>query len=165
MAIRFLCVCGKEYSVADEYAGKQVRCTDCNQVVVVPDIQPDQTPDPYGQQQPPSQPPPQQWMDERQRQPVNDGRPFSDNLPPPKYAHTNGNAIGAFVCGILSWTLCGVLSAIVGVILGHMALKEIRRSTGEKGAGLAIAGLVLCYIVIVLTVLLFLFIALVSVRV
>ena len=141
MAIRFLCVCGKEYSVADEYAGKQVRCTDCNQVVVVPDIQ-----------QPPSQP-------------VNDGRPFPGNVPPPKSTRTNGNAIGALVCGILSWTLCGALSAIVGVILGHMALKEIRRSTGERGAGLAIIGLVLCYIVIALTVLLFLFIALVSVRV
>jgi hypothetical protein len=37
------------------------------------------------------------------------------------------------------------LSSVVGVILGHIALKRIK-STGSKGRGLAIAGLVTGYL-------------------
>jgi len=39
------------------------------------------------------------------------------------------------------------LSSVVGVILGHVALKQIK-STGTKGRGLAIAGLVVGYLAV-----------------
>jgi len=39
------------------------------------------------------------------------------------------------------------LSSVVGVILGHIALKQIK-STGAKGRGLAIAGLVVGYLAV-----------------
>ena len=44
------------------------------------------------------------------------------------------------------------LAAIPAVVLGHMARRQIRE-TGEAGDGMAMAGLVLGYIGIVLTVL------------
>ncbi|HEX9625283.1 MAG TPA: DUF4190 domain-containing protein, partial [Streptosporangiaceae bacterium] len=45
------------------------------------------------------------------------------------------------------------LAAIPAVVLGHMARRQIRQ-TGEDGAGMALAGLVLGWIGIVATVLL-----------
>lgn len=55
---------------------------------------------------------------------------------------TNGLAIAAFVLG-----LCGF--AVLPVVLGHIALGQIRR-TGDGGSALAIIGLVLGYLEIVL---------------
>ncbi|MEU3276805.1 DUF1707 and DUF4190 domain-containing protein [Streptomyces antibioticus] len=60
--------------------------------------------------------------------------------PPP----TNGKAVGALICGVLTTMTLGV-TGIPAVILGHTARGEIRR-TGEGGDGLAIAGLVLGWI-------------------
>ena len=56
---------------------------------------------------------------------------------------TNGKAIASLILGVFFFLLP---AAIVAVILGHMSLSEIRKSAGRlKGAGLAIAGLVLGY--------------------
>ncbi len=57
--------------------------------------------------------------------------------PPP----TNGKAVGAMVCGVLTTMTMGI-TGIPAVILGHTARAEIRR-TGEGGEGFAMAGLVL----------------------
>lgn len=53
-------------------------------------------------------------------------------------APTNGLAIASLVLGILGF-------AIIPVIMGHIALRQIRER-GEAGAGMAIAGLVLGYL-------------------
>lgn len=56
---------------------------------------------------------------------------------------TSGKATASLICGIffLFWPL-----ALAAVILGHIARSEIRRSKGRlKGAGSAMAGLVLGY--------------------
>jgi hypothetical protein len=56
-------------------------------------------------------------------------------------------AIVSLVASILGWTLVPLIGAIVGVITGHMAKKEIRDSNGAlTGDGLATAGLVIGYI-------------------
>lgn len=55
---------------------------------------------------------------------------------------TNGLAVAAFVLG-----LCGF--AVLPVILGHIALGQIRR-TGDGGSAFAIIGLVLGYLAIVI---------------
>lgn len=57
--------------------------------------------------------------------------------PPP--SDTNGLAITAFVLGLLG--IVGI-SAILGIVLGIVALRRIRR-TLQRGKGLAIAGIVL----------------------
>lgn len=62
--------------------------------------------------------------------------------PPPG---TNGSAVGAMVCGILGTMTMGVTS-IPAIVLGHVARGQIRR-TGQDGDGMAVAGLVLGYIV------------------
>lgn len=64
-------------------------------------------------------------------------------------------AIISLVSGIVAWVLVPFISALVGVVTGHMALGEIKRSNGAVGGrGLAIAGLVLSYLNIGIFVLL-----------
>jgi Domain of unknown function (DUF4190)/DUF1707 SHOCT-like domain len=62
---------------------------------------------------------------------------------------TNGLAVASLACGIgqvLVWFFGGVAA----IILGHMAIRQIRR-TGEDGSGMAVAGLVLGYIGVALS--------------
>ena len=73
-------------------------------------------------------------------------------LPP-----TNGLAVGAMVCGIAEIFTFG-FAAIPAVILGHIARGQIKE-TGERGDGMAIAGLVLGYLGIAAWVLMILVIA------
>ncbi len=56
---------------------------------------------------------------------------------------TNGMAITSLVCGITSFVV-GV-TFIPAIIFGHIAQRQIRR-TGERGDGLALAGLILGYV-------------------
>lgn len=56
---------------------------------------------------------------------------------------TNGLAVGSMVCGILEIFTLG-FAAVPAVILGHVARAQIRQ-TGERGDGMAVAGLVLGY--------------------
>ncbi|MEU6794505.1 DUF4190 domain-containing protein [Nonomuraea wenchangensis] len=72
--------------------------------------------------------------------------------PPPPPRPTNGMAVASLVLGIVGMISCG-LTSIVGVILGHIALARIKRS-GEEGQGMAVAGLVTSYIMVVINVLL-----------
>jgi hypothetical protein len=58
---------------------------------------------------------------------------------------TNTNAVVSLIFGIVSWFVCPVVGGIVAVVTGHMAHGQIKAS-GESGAGLATAGMVLGYI-------------------
>jgi hypothetical protein len=64
---------------------------------------------------------------------------------------TNGLAVASLVCGI-GQVFFWFLAAIPAVVLGHMARRQIRQ-TGEGGAGMALAGLILGWVGIVLSVL------------
>ena len=57
-------------------------------------------------------------------------------------ATTNGLAVASLVCGLV-WMLW--LGSLAAILLGHAALRQIRRS-GQSGRGLAIAGLALGYL-------------------
>jgi Domain of unknown function (DUF4190)/Domain of unknown function (DUF1707) len=77
--------------------------------------------------------------------------------PPPGYAPmpyparpTNQLAIAALVCGCAQ-LFFSVLTGIPAVILGHIARRQIRE-TGENGDGMALAGLILGYVGIGLSV-------------
>jgi hypothetical protein len=71
---------------------------------------------------------------------------------PPAQQKTNGMAIASLVCSVLG-LFCGV-GAILGVVLGFVARGQIHRSAGaEKGEGLAIAGIVVGFVVIALGIL------------
>ncbi len=94
-----------------------------------------------GQQQPPPGVPPTPYG----------SAPFAPyyNMPT-----TSGMAIGGFVCGILG-LLCGLI-AIPGLILSILGLQQCRKSNGEvRGAGLAIAGIVISCVFLLLNIILF----------
>jgi peptidyl-prolyl cis-trans isomerase B (cyclophilin B) len=61
----------------------------------------------------------------------------------PQPQPTNGLAIASLVCAFLF--------APLGIIFGHISLSQIRK-TGEEGRGLAVAGLVISYMITVLTI-------------
>lgn len=66
---------------------------------------------------------------------------------------TSTLAVISLVAGILGWTLLPFLGSLGAIITGHMARSEIRRSAGTvDGDGLAIAGLVLGWGSVVVTV-------------
>jgi hypothetical protein len=67
------------------------------------------------------------------------------SIPTPR--QTSTLAVTALVAGILGWTLLPFLGSLGGIIFGHMARGEIRRSNGQlDGDGLAVTGLVLGWI-------------------
>ena len=67
---------------------------------------------------------------------------------------TSPLAIISLVAGLLGWTLLPWLGSFGAIITGHMARAEIRRSAGAiNGNGLAIAGLVLGWGSIIITIL------------
>lgn len=61
--------------------------------------------------------------------------------PPPPPRGTNAMAIASLVCAFAF--------APLGILFGHISLRQIRRS-GEEGRGLAVAGLVVGYVLTVL---------------
>ena len=65
-------------------------------------------------------------------------------------ARTNGLAIASLACGLAQFAV-GPLATIPAIVLGHMARSQIRR-TGEQGAGLALAGLLLGWATVILAI-------------
>ncbi|WP_179470679.1 peptidylprolyl isomerase [Mycolicibacterium vinylchloridicum] len=85
--------------------------------------------------QPPYYPPPP---------PPNYGAPYGTGpYPYPAPPPTNGMAIASLICAFLF--------APLGIVFGHISLSQIKKS-GEEGRGLAIAGLVISYLVTVLSI-------------
>jgi hypothetical protein len=67
-------------------------------------------------------------------------------------ARTNGLAVASLACGLAQFAF-GPLATVPAIVLGHMARSQIRR-TGEQGAGLALAGLVLGWGAVILGIVL-----------
>jgi hypothetical protein len=70
---------------------------------------------------------------------------------------TNGLAIASLACGLAQFVF-GPLATIPAIVFGHMARHQIKR-TGEQGAGLALAGLILGWAAVIVAVLLILGVA------
>jgi Domain of unknown function (DUF1707)/Domain of unknown function (DUF4190) len=69
----------------------------------------------------------------------------------PGAARTNGLAIASLACGLAQFVF-GPLATIPAIVFGHMARYQIKR-TGEQGAGLALAGLILGWATVILGIL------------
>lgn len=79
---------------------------------------------------------------------------------------TNALAVVSLVAGIVGLTLIPFLASIAAVVTGHIGLKEIR-AKGDRGEGMAVAGLITGYIgvgigLVVWIIILFFFGALLS---
>lgn len=60
---------------------------------------------------------------------------------------TSGWAIASLICSIAGMVMLGVIFSVVGVIFGHIAMREIKNSNGWRGGqGMALAGLIVGYI-------------------
>ena len=82
------------------------------------------------------------------RRPVGPVVPGAPGVPG---APVNGLAIASLACGVAQFAF-GPLATIPAIVLGHMARHEIKRS-GEQGAGLALAGLILGWAALILGIL------------
>ena len=65
-------------------------------------------------------------------------------------SHTNGLAVASLACGVAQFFL-PLPTALLAIVFGHVSRSQIRR-TGERGAGLAMAGLVLGWAQVVLVI-------------
>ena len=83
-----------------------------------------------------------QQNDYRHPAPSNNGQYYHQQ--PQPVQGTNALAISSLVCGIIGWII-PILFALLAIIFGHVARSQIKRS-GQSGAGLALAGLILGYI-------------------
>ena len=68
----------------------------------------------------------------------------------PLVAKTNGLAIASLACGLAQF-MFGPLATIPAIVFGHIARSQINH-TGEQGAGLALAGLILGWAAVILAV-------------
>jgi hypothetical protein len=125
-------------------------------------------PSPQSYQPPPGGYPPQPPYQPGPQPPYQSGPqpPYQPGYPSAPYAggygapqrHTNGMAIGSLVAslvGVPLMFLCytGILAAIVGIVLGIIAINQIKQS-GEEGRGFAIAGIIIGAVTLLLTVVL-----------
>ncbi len=67
-------------------------------------------------------------------------------------AKINGLAMASLACGLAQFAF-GPLATIPAIVCGHMARQQIKR-TGEQGAGLALAGLLLGWAMVILGIVL-----------
>lgn len=66
---------------------------------------------------------------------------------------TSTLAVVSLVFGILGWSLLPAIGSVVAVITGHLARSEIRNAQGGmEGDGMAVAGLVLGYAMLALSI-------------
>ena len=71
----------------------------------------------------------------------------------PVAAGNSGLALASMIVALVSICIGGGIGGIVAVVLGHMALNQINRSGGMLGGrGQAMAGLIIGYILIGLSV-------------
>lgn len=78
------------------------------------------------------------------------------NFPQPRPAGQTSNlAIASLVCGVAGF-MCW-LPAIPAIICGHMARAQIKKDPSIQGSGMALAGLILGYVMVVLGILYIIF--------
>jgi hypothetical protein len=100
-------------------------------------------------QYPGAPPPPQQpWGSPPPGSPWPGAAPY----PPPK--PNSSLAVVSLVFGIIQFFVCPIIGGIVAIVTGHVARGRAKRSQGaEGGAGMALAGVILGYAGIALTIL------------
>ncbi len=106
---------------------------------------PPASPPPYPGAPPP--PPQQPWGSPPPGGPWPGAAPY----PPPK--PNSSLAVVSLVFGIIQFFVCPIIGGIVAIVTGHVARGRAKRSQGaEGGAGMALAGVILGYAGIALTI-------------
>jgi hypothetical protein len=81
---------------------------------------------------------------------------YAPAAPPavPQLARINGLATASLACALAQF-MFGPLATIPAIVFGHVARHQVKR-TGEQGAGLALAGLIIGWAAVILVILLIL---------
>ncbi len=122
--------------------------------------------DGYGWQGQPPNPPQQPYQQPYQtyQQPSYQpyGQQSANYYQGPMAPGTSGYAIASLICSLLGYIGVFGFGPLLGIIFGHLALREIDRSNGAlQGRGIAQAGLILGYIALGLALLAIIFFALI----
>ena len=113
--------------------------------------------DGYGWQGQPPYPPQQPYQNQTYQQPSYQpyGQASANYYQGPMAPATSGYAIASLICSLLGYIGVFGFGPLLGIIFGHLALREIDRSNGAlQGRGIAQAGLILGYIALGLVLLL-----------
>lgn len=122
-----------------------------------PYSQPPYSQPPYGQPQ--YAPPPPPAYPQQPAAPYGQPMPYAAPGMPMAVAEPNNLALTSMIAGILSLTLCGTIAAIVAIITGHMGLNRANQLPPQLARrGMAIAGLIMGYVSLGLTILFIIFI-------
>ncbi len=121
--------CGQNISGDTAYAGTEINCPACHAAIVVPS----ETAGPAGVSPQTDTPP--AWTDHNATTAV---------------PRTSRLAIASLVCSLASLVTC--IGWIPGIICGHLAKSRIRRDSSLAGNGLATAGLIIGYLILVVEV-------------
>ena len=97
---------------------------------------------------PPAYGPPPTWP--QHTPPPQQGQPYGYAYGYPQPPNTNGFCIAALVCALLGIVLW-FIGPVLGVIFGWVGLRQTAR-LGERGRGLAIAGIVVGAVVLVVNI-------------
>ncbi|HLP77523.1 MAG TPA: DUF4190 domain-containing protein [Candidatus Paceibacterota bacterium] len=125
--------CDQHLSCDDSYAGQQITCPACQKVLTVPGSQPT----------PPVITPPPPLLTAAPAPPVSRPQPAPRASAPHR---TSGLALASIICSCAG-IFINFFGTIPGIICGKLALKQIRRSPGTGGEGMARAGVLTGYIV------------------
>jgi hypothetical protein len=118
--------CGQDILCDRTFVGTRLACPSCNATITVPEETEGATAVPIPAGDPPTLPGCLATTAQR----------------------TSRLAIASLVCSLLSFVTC--IGWLPGIICGHMARSRIRRNPALKGNGLATAGLVIGYVILVL---------------
>ncbi len=123
----FTCpICGKNIQYDAAHRGTQHICPHCNNLIGLPATFAEQSDDSTDADIPPALP---------------------ESIPT-FTQRTSGLAVASLVCSLLSLITC--VGWLPGIICGHLAKSRIRRNPVLKGGGLATAGLVIGYLILML---------------
>lgn len=121
---KFSCpACGRDILADTSYAGKDIACPICKAVIVVPKGDSGATP----------------------LQVTSPSTPLDQDASATR--RTSGLAIASLVCSLSSLVTC--IGWLPGIICGHLAKSQIRRNPSLKGLGLAKAGLIIGYLILI----------------
>lgn len=124
---KFSCpVCGKNVSCDRTLAGTQLACPHCNSTIGVPSG----------------------FTESADVSTQTDTPPPWTGYNATTTQRTSGLAIASLICSLASLITC--IGWLPGIICGHIAKSRIRRNSSLKGNGIATAGLVIGYLILLL---------------
>lgn len=138
--------CGQHILLDEAWSGQTLPCPSCERPFTVPQLAPMAAPAQGGLRMGAGAAHSSPGASSESEH--SDGPALQPSPTPP--ARTNGLAIASLVLSLVG---CFGITAIAGVVCGHLARKRIRQDPSQSGAGIALAGIIVGYVFIAFSVL------------